>query len=417
MDDVVVVGAGPAGLSAAIAAGEAGARVRVLDRMQSPGKKLLLTGGGRCNLTHDIDARGFVEICGRDARFLHNALARLDPAATRVLFERLGVRIRREPDGRCFPASGKATDVLEAMLARLHALHIPVRTGAYVTEVRIEEAAGRAPGRFWPLHVVTDSAGEFPCKRVVLATGGMSYPETGSSGEGHAVARLLGHRLIPARPGEVGLTVESAGVRALAGIAVEDAIVTARSGNQVDVARGAVLFTHFGLSGPAVLDVSRLVARRRGPLRFNVLIDLLPNRTVEAVDADLASAFAESGGRSPARIVVAWLPERLADLAVLLANLPQGTAARVPAAARRRLAGTLKALPVEVTGTRGFAEAVVTVGGVDLRDVDPKTMQSRIVPGVYFAGELLDLDGPRGGFNLQIAWSTGWAAGLAAAGD
>jgi len=415
MDDVVVVGAGPAGLVAALAAGEAGARVRVLERMALPGRKLLLTGGARCNLTHDVDARGFVQACGPGARFLHNALGRLDPEATRRLFDRLGVRIRREADGRCFPASERATDVLDALLARLHALHVPVRTGARVTGIRVEDAAGRPEGRYWPLHVQTESAGEFPCRRVVLATGGMSYPETGSSGDGHALARALGHRVVPARPAEVGLTVESAAVRALAGVSVDDAVVTARQGGHADVARGALLFTHYGLSGPAILDVSRLVAHRQGPLRFDLAVDLLPDRSPEALDAVLASAFAAHGARTPARIVGEWLPERLAELAVASARLADGPAARVPAAARRRLAATLKSFPIAVTGTRGFAEAVVTVGGVDLRDVDPKTMQSRRVPGIHFAGELLDLDGPRGGFNLQIAWSTGWVAGLAAA--
>jgi predicted Rossmann fold flavoprotein len=411
MDDVIVVGAGPAGLVAALAAGEAGARVRVLERMPSPGRKLLLTGGTRCNLTHDLDARGFVEACGRDARFLHNALAQFDPAATRGLFERLGVRIRREADGRCFPASGRAMDVLEALLGRLHALHVPVRTGARVVGIRLEEASGRAPGTFWPLHVVTESAGEFPCKRVVLATGGMSYPETGSSGDGHALARSLGHRVAPARPAEVGLTVQSAAVRALAGLSLEDAIVTAGK----DSVRGAVLFTHFGLSGPAVLDISRLVARRGGNAQFDLHLDLFPDRSADALDTDLTAAFGAHGGRAASRIVGAWIPERLARLAVDVSGIEDGQAARVAATSRRRLAETLKSLPIRVTGNRGFAEAVVTVGGVDLRDVDPKTMASRIVPGVHFAGELMDLDGPRGGFNLQIAWSTGWAAGRAAA--
>lgn len=411
MDDVIVVGAGPAGLVAAVAAGEVGARVRVLERMPSPGRKLLLTGGTRCNLTHDIDARGFVQACGRDARFLHNALARMDPAGTRAMFERLGVHIRREPDGRCFPASGRATDVLEALLGRLHALHVPVRTGARVTGIRVEAPAGRARGTFWPLHVATEAFGEFPCRAVVLATGGMSYPETGSSGDGHALARTLGHRVTPARPAEVGLTVESAAIRRLAGVVLDDAVVTAGR----DSVRGAVLFTHFGLSGPAVLDLSRMVARRGGSARFDLEIDLFPLRATDALDADLAAALGAHGSRAPARVVGATVPERLARLAVEAAGIGDGQAARVSAAGRRRLANTLKALPIRITGNRGFAEAVVTVGGVDLRDVDPRTMASRIVPGVHFAGELMDLDGPRGGFNLQIAWSTGWAAGRAAA--
>lgn len=415
MDDVVVIGAGPAGLMAAVAAGEAGARVRVLERMPLPGRKLLLTGGTRCNLTHDLDARGFVAACGPRARFLHNALGRLDPAATRALFERLGVRIRREPDGRCFPASGKATDVLEALLARLHALHVPVKTDVRVCEIRLEDAGGRPEERYWPFHVLAEGGGDYPCRRVVIATGGLSVPETGSSGDGHALARALGHRVVPARPGEVGLTVEASEMRTLAGLSVEDVAVTVRQSGRSARIRGAVLFTHFGLSGPAILDVSRLVAQWQGAARCDLSLDLLPEQSLDALDAALAATFAAHGARSPVRVVSGLVPERLAERVVRTADLTEDSVARVSATGRRRLATVLKALPVQVTGNRGFAEAVVTVGGVDLRDIDPKTMESRIVPGVSFAGEVLDLDGPRGGFNLQIAWSTGWAAGVAAA--
>lgn len=415
MDDVIVIGGGPAGLMAAIAAGEAGARVRVLERMPLPGRKLLLTGGTRCNLTHDVDARGFVAACGPGARFLHNALGRLDPPATRALFERLGVRIRKEPDGRCFPASGKATDVLDAMLKRLHELHVPVKTEVRVVEIRLEDAAGRPEGRYWPFHVLAEGGGDFPCRRVVIATGGLSVPETGSSGDGHALARALGHRVVPARPGEVGLTVEASGVRALAGLSVDDVVVTARQAGRSAQVRGAILFTHYGVSGPAILDVSRLIAQWQGPTRCDLAVDLVPDQSPDALDGALAAAFSAYGARSPVRIVSTWVPERLAELVVRIANLTDETAARVSAAERRRLASVMKALPIQATGNRGFAEAVVTIGGVELRDIDPKTMESRIVPGVSFAGEVLDLDGPRGGFNLQIAWSTGWAAGVAAA--
>jgi len=251
---------------------------------------------------------------------------------------------------------------------------------------------------------------------VVLATGGRSYPQTGSSGDGHDLAAALGHRIVPPRPGEVPLVAGPRWLHDLSGLGLEDVGARFVQGRRSVEARGSLLFTHFGVSGPVVLDGSRLVARwfDDGPVVLRV--DLVPSRTAADLDADLATAASAEGGRTLKSLLRAFVPERLAaGLVVALLPGGDGPVARLPAAKRRAAAALLKGLELRVTGTRGFDEAVVTVGGVDTSEVHPATMESRIVPGLHFAGEVLDVDGPRGGYNLQIAFSTGHAAGTHAA--
>jgi predicted Rossmann fold flavoprotein len=413
MDDVIVIGAGPAGMVAAVAAGEANKRVRILERMQQPGRKLLLSGGSRCNITNNLNAREFVQACGPAAKFLHNAVGRFDPRATMDFFAKLGVRIRVDADGRCYPAQGGAKQVLDALQIRLHALHIPIKTGVRVVKIEQQDAAGRPKGKFWPFKVIAEDGSTFECANVIIATGGMSYPVTGSSGDGYALARDFGHKITPTRPGEVGLTVADSRIRALSGLSVDDVLVTAVQGQKIAKIQGPILFTHFGISGPAVLDISRLVAQWQGASKFDLLLDLQPNYSANDLDLKLAEMLNVRG--LLATVIAELLPERLAQLIAQSSGQAKKPPARLSAADRRKIVDLIKRFPVSISGNRGFAEAIVTVGGVDLEQINPKTMESKLVPGIYFCGEVLDLDGPRGGFNLQIAWSTGWAAGTGSA--
>jgi len=405
--DVIVIGAGPAGMMAAGHAAALGASVMLIEKMSQPGRKLLMTGNGRCNLTCDRDAKRFLRDCGSSGPFLRKAVGRFDPGQTREFFEARGLSLMTEPDGRCFPASGRAADVLAALKAFVDEAGVRFICGAVV------EALTVGPSGF----NVDTSQGRFEAKTVVIATGGSSYPVTGSTGDGFRLAKSLGHRIVAPRPAEVPLVVADPWISELAGVSLADVGVCCIQGDRHVDFRGAVLFTHNGLSGPAVLDASRVIARWHDNGSVALGLDLLPGLSEADVDAGLAQEIAGHGKRSIPAIIRAFLPERVARRVAIQANsLDEIPSARLPAVARRALAARIKNFVLTVIGTRGFKEAVVTSGGVVTSEVDPTTLESLIVPGLHFAGEVLDVDGPRGGYNLQIAWATGWAAGGHAAG-
>lgn len=401
--DVIVIGAGPAGMMAAGQAASLGATVAILEKMPRPGRKLLLTGNKRCNLTCNRDARAFLSDCGPSGPFLRKAVGRFDPARTRAFFEALGLSIVAEPDNRCFPVTGRAEDVLMALRKYLADHHVILECGVPVSTI--------APGPDG--FTVTSDQRTFRARAVVIATGGCSYPGTGSTGDGYRLAKALGHHLVDPRPAEVPLIIEDPWGDELAGLSLTDAGIRGRQEPSIASARGAILFTHDGLSGPAVLDFSRLTARWQRP--FEALIDLVPDQPTAELDARLARDFETHGRRSLAGILEVFAPLRLARWIALSDPSAALPAARISAIARRALVDRLKGFAVKVQGTAGFAGAVITSGGIDTREVNPSTLESRLVPGLHFAGEVLDVDGPRGGYNLGIAWATGALAGTHAA--
>lgn len=413
--EVVVVGAGAAGLVAALRASECGRRTLLLEKNVRPGTKILMSGGTRCNITQNTDSRGIVDAYGPAGRFLHSALARLNPQDVVAMFEAEGVLTKVEPTGKIFPVSDRASDVLDALVRRLNrsgctlALEQPL-----IDLVRLEDDS---------FHLIT-STQTFHASKVIITTGGQSYPGSGTTGDGYVWAAKLGHVIIPPRPALTPVTVDAMWVRELQGVTLTDVSVRVMEppetnspgtpGKQKCLAqrRGSFLFTHFGLSGPVVLDVSRAISGHEQPRRLKLECDFLPDTKIAELDEHLRHEAASSGKKQLGGILSHLLPRRLTDALLVQLNLPQDRKlAELSKADRGRLVQAVKALAIPVTGTRGFRKAEVTAGGVSLKEVDSHTMQSRLVPNLYLAGEVLDLDGPIGGYNFQAAFSTGWLAG------
>ncbi|MCU0606167.1 MAG: aminoacetone oxidase family FAD-binding enzyme [Candidatus Edwardsbacteria bacterium] len=393
-------------MMAAIAAASAGIRPLLLEKMPEPGRKLLLTGNGRCNLGNDLDPARFIGDCGPRARFLRNALHQFGGGDTVRFFAERGVTVQLENRHQYFPRRGGAAAVLEALLAELRRSGAEVRAAAAITGVR------GGPGRFELL-----AGGEMlRCRSLVLATGGRSYPATGSDGSGHDLAASLGHAVTPVHPGNVPLRVTGGWTARLQGISLAECALAIGKGGAAPAFAGGLVFTHYGISGPAALAASRPLAPalERGPVA--AALDLLPALSVQRLDRELVSRAARFGKKTIKGLVGMLLPDRLAGVVVdHLALPPAVPASQLTARQRAGLVRAIKRFPLTIEGTRGFGEAMVTIGGVDLRGVDPATMGSQRMTGLHFCGELLDLDGPCGGYNLQIAWTTGWVAGRSAA--
>lgn len=418
---VAVIGAGAAGLLAATRAAERGRRTILLEKNRKAGVKILMSGGTRCNLTHATDARGIVRAYGSPGRFLHSALAALGPKELIRLFEEEGVLTKVEETGKVFPVSNKATDVLAALLRRLR------RSGA---ELALEEPLADLqpfPGGFR----LTTSRRALHCEKVVLTTGGKSYPGCGTTGDGYRLAAGLGHTIVPPRPALVPVRTDAAWVPPLKGITMDDVLVQVApaqdpnprrqggpretpvpKGDVLAQWRGSFLFTHFGLSGPSVLDVSRAITGHAQPRTLDLVCDFLPGTSEGKFAANLAREVQSAGKRQVSTIFAQWTVARLAGTLLELAAIPSDRrAADLSKAERQRLIGAVKRLAIPVAGTLGFEKAEVTAGGVALDEVDSRTLESKLAQNLFIAGELLDLDGPIGGYNFQAAFSTGWLAG------
>lgn len=431
--DLVVLGAGAAGLIAAIRAAERGARVLLLEKNRRAGVKILMSGGSRCNLTNArglrrLDAvsgpidpafnpawcrgiRAIQDAFGAGGPFLGPALRQLDVDQTVRLFEAEGLATKVEGNGKIFPTSDRATDVLAALLRRLERSGAGFRGSCPARAVRrIRSGEG---------FTVETPGGTISTRRVILAVGGQSYPGCGTTGDGYAIARSLGHTVVSTRPALVPIRVRPEWVASLRGLSLADVVaaVYATGGGEIQRRREAILFTHFGLSGPAILDVSRAVARSERPESLELRLDLLPELGREPLDQQIQAACRR--GRTGTRsILEEHFAHRLAECLLDAAGVPRDRAgADLSRAERIRLVDTIKCLRLPIVGTLGFEKAEVTSGGVSLEEVDPRTLESRIVPGLHFAGEVLDLDGQIGGYNFQAAWSTGWLAGERAAGS
>ena len=401
--DVVVIGAGAAGLMAAIHAAERGKRVLLLEKNRKPGVKILMSGGTRCNITHDCDNRGIVAAYGNPGKFLHSALAALSVQQTIQLFEAEGVATKIEDTGKIFPVSNKALDVLEALLSRLKRSGATLVHEESVTDITKTESGLRL--------TTTARTIDTPC--VILTTGGQSFPGCGTRGDGFRFASKLGHTIVTPKPSLVPITIDVPWVNELRGVTLDDVGMRVfEKDKPLSQKRGGFLFAHFGLTGPAPLNISKTISLHPKPGSLELELDFLPAKTEAEVDEFLKNESLNSGKKQLASILSEWLPRRLADTVLTLTKQPlDRKASGLAKADRTAIVTAIKRLRIPVRGTLGFEKAEVTAGGVSLDEVDSRTMQSKLVPGLFMAGEVLDLDGPIGGYNFQAAWSTGWLAG------
>ena len=411
---VIVVGGGAAGLMAAGQAAGQGAATLLLEKMDRPARKLRITGKGRCNLTNVAPLSDFIAHFGPNGQFLRQAFARFFVSDLVAFLEELGVPTVTERGGRVFPASGEAQDVADALVRWAGNQGVTLRTRSPVERLLVE--GKRVVGV-----QVSEKPGfssVYRADAVIVATGGASYPATGSTGDGYTLAASVGHTIVPIRPALVPLETAGNVAPRLQGLSLRNVSVRVWvEGKKEAEAFGEMLFTHFGVSGPIILSLSRPVvdALRQGR-RVTLSIDLKPALDERKLDARLLRDLDVHGKRQSRTLLKALLPATLIPVCMDLTAIPPDKVGhQVTALERGRLRTWLKDFRLEVSGYRPFTEAIITAGGIDTREVDPRTMASRLVEGLYFAGEVLDVDADTGGYNLQAAFSTGWVAGRSAA--
>ena len=406
MAKVLVIGGGAAGLLAAGTAAKRGCDVCILERNERPARKVMITGKGRCNLTnHCTLINELVSQVPTNGRFLHGAFSRFMPQDIMELVEAQGVELKIERGNRVFPVSDKAVDVVDALVRYVTENGAKIRQGRAV-ELLLEDGAVRG--------VKTEDGALLEADRVIVATGGVSYPLTGSTGDGYTLAKQAGHTIADPKPSLVPLVCHEGFCSDLQGLSLRNVAITVRDKTnykEVYTNFGEMLFTHFGVSGPMILSAStHLRPMEKG--RYEIQIDLKPALSYEQLDARVQREFLAASNKNFINALDSLLPKKLVPVVVRLCGVkPSLKVNQVTREMRGRLVNLLKDLKVTVNGFRPIEEAIVTSGGVHVKEVDPKTMQSRLCEGLYFAGEVLDVDAYTGGFNLQIAFSTGHLAG------
>lgn len=405
MSRVIVIGGGAAGMMAAYAAALSGHSVALLEQNEKLGKKLFITGKGRCNVTNACEREKLFENVVSNPKFLYSAFSEFDNGDLMELLRRAGCPLKVERGERVFPVSDHASDVTAALTRLLKEGGVEVRLRVKVKE--ISAADGRVTG-------VLPADGQYiRADAVVLATGGLSYPTTGSGGDGHRMAEGLGHTLKTCTPALTPMETAEQWCTSLQGLSLKNVTLTMRcGGKQIWSGFGEMLFTHFGISGPLVLSASSYYGKCKDKTAVTATVDLKPALTMEQLDRRILRDFEENRNKQFKNVIGSLYPSRLIPVMILLSGIDgEKKIHEVTRQERSRLAEVTKNLTMRVTGLRDFAEAIITQGGVRVKEVNPSTMESKIVQGLYPVGELLDLDAVTGGFNLQIAWSTGYLAG------
>ena len=410
MEKIIVVGGGPAGLMAAVKAAENGSEVLLLEKMNRVGKKMLITGKGRCNITNTAQIPELIKNITGNGAFLNSTIRAFDNEDVIAFFNGLGLSTKIERGGRIFPESDKAADVVGSMLRALHRLGVKIEVNQVIDHILVKD--GTVCG------VKTKTGKIYEGDAVILATGGASYPGTGSTGDGYAMAKNLGHSLVPIKPSLVPLETKESWVKSVQGLSLKNVKVTALAdGEKIGEDFGEMLFTHFGVSGPIILSLSRVVTEQLlAGKKVELSINLKPALTPEVLDKRIQRDFEKFIRKQIKNSLHELLPAKLIDVMIGLASLePDKEIHQVTKEERLRLVNAIEHLTVTVTKTRPIAEAIVTAGGIEVKEINPKTMESKLVKHLYFAGEVIDIDGYTGGFNLQAAFSTGAAAGQYAA--
>ena len=405
--DLIVIGGGAAGLMAAGRAGECGARVLLLEKNERVGVKLLLTGKERCNLTNNISVREMVKAFGSQGKFLFSALSRFDSASAIDFFTQRGVKIKIEDNNRAFPVSDKARDILAVLLDYIRQSQVEVITGAAVKKIVKEDNLIKK--------VVLADGREFFAKNYLIATGGKSYPATGSTGEGYNWLAALGHKVVEPRPALAPIIVKNKFIKDLEGVSLVGVKFSWQKDERtIDSRTGEAVFTADGLSGPAILAASGLVARSLPNVKLS--IDFFPDEDLPKLDLRLRNIFSANSNSQIKNALTGFLPPKLIPVLLKLVKIaPETRVNQIVKTERQAVLKLFKTFDLDIQKVDGFDKAMVTTGGVDLKEVDPRAMRSKIISNLFLAGEVLDLDGPTGGFNLQACWSVGRLAGESAA--
>ena len=409
MEKIVIIGGGAAGMAAGVFLGEQGHKVHIFEKNEKLGKKLFITGKGRCNLTNSCDEETFFQSVVTNPKFLYSAFYGFTNQEAIRFFENLGLRIKEERGGRIFPVSDHSSDVIGVLEKKLKQLDVKIHLKSQVREIRTEEGPereNRVKG------VVLENGAEIEADRVIVATGGYSYQATGSTGDGYRFARETGHGVTDIRPALVPVEIREEYIVRMQGLSLKNVELTVKDGKKVLYKNfGELLFTHFGMSGPLVLTASSYIGKRleKGPLQG--FLDLKPALTVEQLDRRLLREFEEGLNKQFKNVITGWFPAKLYPVMLELGEIPpEKKVHEITREERMAFLERVKKFPFTITGLRGFREAIITQGGIKVKEIDPGTMESKKVKGLYFIGEVLDLDGVTGGFNLQIAWSTAKAA-------
>jgi hypothetical protein len=408
---VIVIGGGPAGLMAAGQASLCGARVTLLEKMDRPGRKLAITGKGRCNLTNVAELPDFLTHFGPNSRFLRGAFHRFFVDELLGFFNQLGINTITERGGRVFPVSNDAGEIVKALVNWAKTSGVEIRSQIRAEKLVVSQNQIKGVTVKSQSHPTPEM---LPVDAVIIATGGASYPGTGSTGDGYRLAKTVGHTIVPIRPALVPLTTFGNVAARLQGLSLKNAGVKVFADNKKIAAEfGEMLFTHFGLSGPVILTISKLVVDALSiKQKVRIGIDLKPALDEPKLDLRLQRDFDLHGKMQFKKILKELLPQKLIPVCIDLVKIPaEKSGSQITGEERRRLLRWLKDFSFEVSGHRNFSEAIITAGGVALNEVDSQTMQSKIIKGLFFAGELLDIDADTGGYNLQAAFSTGWRAG------
>ena len=412
MRKVIVVGAGAAGLMAAGRAAELGTEVLLLEKNQQVGRKLAITGKGRCNITTAVAPEELQQGYPGNGRFLHGAFSRFNNQDTYRFFEDRGLVLQVERGQRVFPQSGRAEEVVEVLWEYARSAGVRLLRGVTVKKLLVNSADEmRVAG-------VMTSSGNYYADAVIICTGGLSYPATGSTGDGYRWVESVGHQVVAPRPGLVPLIVEEDWVQRLQGLSLKNVRATAydNQGKKINEGFGEMLFTHYGLSGPIILSMSRDILDHLPQGKVRMTIDLKPALSLEKLDERLQRDFKQYARRQFNNALSGLLPKKLIPVIIELSGIrPDQLCNAITRAERQALGQCLKSLNLSVYATRSIKEAIVTAGGVRVKEIDPRTMASRLVQGLYLAGEVIDVDGYTGGYNLQAAWSTGRLAGESAA--
>ncbi len=412
---VIVVGGGAAGIMAAITSAGCGNKVTILEKMEDLGKKLLITGKGRCNITNSADMEEFMKNIPENAKFLYSAFNQFNNKDIVNFLNEQGVATKVERGERVFPVSDKAQDVLKAFKKKLRELNVNIKSNFKVQRILIQD--GHVIG------VEGENKEIVNADKIILTTGGKSYPVTGSTGDGYKMAEEVGHTVTKIKPSLVPLTCSNNSAslcRKMQGLSLRNVAIKIKNDDKVIYEDfGEMLFTHFGVSGPIILSASAVLVRYKNieellkQNKIKIYIDLKPALDEEKLDSRILRDFKECNNKQIKNSFEKLLPRKMIEPFIEVLNInPEKKVNEVTKEERRKIVNTLKNFELTVNGFRGIEEAIITSGGINIKEINPKTMESKIVEGLYFAGEIIDVDAFTGGFNLQIAWSTGYVAGL-----